>query len=35
MQQQAMGSLAIIDRECCNKYLGKEQLIIENTAIIF
>jgi hypothetical protein len=26
---------AINDRECSNKYLGKEQLIIKNAAIIF
>ena len=33
MQQQKMGSLAINDRECSNKYLGKEQIIIGKAAI--
>ena len=27
------GTAAINDRECSNKYLGKEQLIIEKSAI--
>jgi len=33
MQQNKMSGLAINDRECSNKYLGKEQLIIGKAAM--